>query len=158
MIYWWWMWKHIRTCLKVVVLHKSSNNGFEVYKLSKRFRCHLLKKGRDDSWPSVDEIYSRVWMKSIANCGWDLAESLKRLTANAKVATALGSIPVYSDNSGIWEAAEEAVLNKVHEKNRKKSLCLWRDVALLVRLPAFRVLGTNIDMYLGGTISWTAHW
>ncbi len=32
-----------------------------------------------------------------ANCGWDLAEWLKRLTANAVVATVLGSIHVESE-------------------------------------------------------------
>ncbi len=59
------------------------------------------------------------WIWDLAECGWNLAEWLQRLTANAKVAAVLGSIPASSDNSGIWEAAEEAVLNKVHEKNQK---------------------------------------
>jgi hypothetical protein len=42
----------------------------------------------------------------------DLAARLERLPANAKVATVLGFDPSIS---GIWEAADEAVLNKVHE-------------------------------------------
>jgi hypothetical protein len=33
----------------------------------------------------------------LAECGWDLAERLERLTANAKVATVLGSIPASFD-------------------------------------------------------------
>ncbi len=33
----------------------------------------------------------------LAECGWDLAEWLERLTANAVVATVLGSIPASSD-------------------------------------------------------------
>ncbi len=44
-------------------------------------------------------------------CGWDLAKWLERLAVNAKVATVLCSIPA---SSGIWVAADEAVLNNVH--------------------------------------------
>jgi hypothetical protein len=52
----------------------------------------------------VDEIwalwmrFSRVWMR-LAEFGWNLglAEWLERMTANAKVATVLGSIPASSD-------------------------------------------------------------
>ncbi len=47
--------------------------------------------------------------------GWDLAEWFKRLTSKTRVATALGSIPAPS-HSGIWGAADEAVMNQVHEK------------------------------------------
>ncbi len=45
----------------------------------------------------VDEIYPSVWMRSSRVCGWDLAECLERLTANAVVATALGSNRASSD-------------------------------------------------------------
>jgi hypothetical protein len=41
--------------------------------------------------------------------GWDLDESLDHLTANAEVETVLGSM---SASSGVWGAADEAVLNK----------------------------------------------
>ncbi len=37
----------------------------------------------------------------LAECGWHLAEWLERLTANAKVATFLGSIPASSDTGEI---------------------------------------------------------
>ncbi len=44
----------------------------------------------------VDEIYpSCAW--DLAKYGWDLVEWLERLTANAAVATVLGSIPASSD-------------------------------------------------------------
>ncbi len=41
---------------------------------------------------------------------------LKRLTGNVKVATVLGFDPSLLRHSGLWEAADSAVLNKVHEK------------------------------------------
>ncbi len=45
------------------------------------------------------------------------ANHLMFLTANAEVATVLGSIPASSDtDSKIWKAADEAVLNKVLKK------------------------------------------
>ncbi len=44
--------------------------------------------------------------------GWDVAEWLERLTANAEVATVLGSSILL--HSATWEAADEALLNKVH--------------------------------------------
>ncbi len=47
---------------------------------------------------------------------WDLAEWLKRLTANAKVAIVDPSI---LRHSGIWGAADEPVLNKGHKKIQK---------------------------------------
>jgi hypothetical protein len=53
--------------------------------------------------------------------GWDLAEWLEPLTVNAEVATVLGSIPASSlRHSGIWGAADEAVLNTVHVHRRRK--------------------------------------
>jgi hypothetical protein len=66
-------------------------------------------------------------------CEWDLAEKWKRtnrvvrasvLTANAEVATILGSIPASSVTVKIWGVADEAVFNTLHrdiEKNPKKS-------------------------------------
>ncbi len=44
----------------------------------------------------------------------DLAEWLERLTANAEVATVLGSGPSILRHSGIWGAADEAVLNNLN--------------------------------------------
>jgi hypothetical protein len=49
---------------------------------------------------------------------------LERLTANAKVATALGSIPEFSGTVESEGAADEAVLNNVHKKNPKKPVKL----------------------------------
>ncbi len=40
-----------------------------------------------------------MWMRDLAECGLDLAEWLERLTANAKVATVLGSIPASSETA-----------------------------------------------------------
>ncbi len=65
-----------------------------------------------------DEIYS-VGMSSqewvdLAECGWDLAEILERLTANAIVATVLGSISASSDTVESEDGrSDEIVLNKV---------------------------------------------
>ncbi len=54
----------------------------------------------------------------IAVCGWDLAEWLERLRANA-----VGFDPSILRHSGIWGAADDAVLNIVDKKkkNPKKS-------------------------------------
>ncbi len=41
-----------------------------------------------------------------------IAEWLKRLAVNAEVATVLGSLPSIVRHSGIWGAADEAVLKK----------------------------------------------
>ncbi len=57
---------------------------------------------------------SRVSGWDLAESGWDLAEWLERLAVNAKVATALGSIPASSDSVKPEGAADEAVLNNVH--------------------------------------------
>jgi hypothetical protein len=46
----------------------------------------------------------------------NLAEWIKRLTANAKVATVLGSISASSDTVDSAGAADVAVLKKVHNK------------------------------------------
>ncbi len=48
----------------------------------------------------------------------DLAEWFERLTANAVVATVLGSIPASSDTVESEGAADEAVLNIVHKKKK----------------------------------------
>ncbi len=58
-------------------------------------------------------IFNSEW--DLAECGWDLAEWLEHLTANAEVATVLGSIPA-SSGKGEREVADEAVLNKVLKK------------------------------------------
>jgi hypothetical protein len=48
-----------------------------------------------------------------------LAEWLERLTANALVATVLGSTPSILRHSRIWGTADEGVLNIVHKKSKK---------------------------------------
>jgi hypothetical protein len=52
---------------------------------------------------------------------WDPAEWLERLTANAVVATVLGSIPAFSDTVESEWAADEAVLNIEHRKKNPKN-------------------------------------
>ncbi len=55
---------------------------------------------------------------------WDLAEWLERLTANS-----LGFDPTIFRHSGIWGAADEAVLNNVHKNIKKnppvKTIIVW---------------------------------
>jgi predicted site-specific integrase-resolvase len=58
-------------------------------------------------------IYAQV---SSTSSEWDLAEWLERLTANAEVATVLGSIQASTD----WGAADEAMLKKVLLKKSPK--------------------------------------
>jgi len=54
---------------------------------------------------------SRLYRRwDIAESRWDLAERLERLAADAYVATAPGSNPGIYLHSGIWGAADEAVL------------------------------------------------
>ncbi len=59
----------------------------------------------------------------LAASGWDLAEWLEEfLTANAKVATVLGSIPASSDTVESGEAADVGVLNKAVLRIRIRDL------------------------------------
>ena len=51
-----------------------------------------------------------------------VAEWLERLTANAEVATVLGSTQAYSDTVKFFGVVDEAVLNKVLEKIKNISL------------------------------------
>jgi hypothetical protein len=53
-----------------------------------------------------------------------LLKWLERLTANAKVATILGSIPASSDTVESKGQPNEAVVNKVHTKNESIFICL----------------------------------
>ncbi len=57
------------------------------------------------------------------SCVRDVAEWLERLTANAEVATVLGSIPASSDTVESEGAADEAVSNKVHKFKKSKKSC-----------------------------------
>jgi hypothetical protein len=71
----------------------------------------------------VNEIWEWVIEKwVIVQNGWDIAEErLERLTVNAKDATVLqGSIPSSSDTVKFRGAADEAVLNIVHNKKTTK--------------------------------------
>ncbi len=63
----------------------------------------------DPHIPQHCYVCSTVYML----CGWDLAWWIERLTVSAPVATALGFDPSIRWHSGIWWAADEAVLNKV---------------------------------------------
>ncbi len=73
-------------------------------------------------------------------CGWDLAEWLERPTVNAEVATVLGFDPLILRHSGIWGAADKAVLNTLHRKKRykipvlnfvKHKMVVWEDLAFI---------------------------
>ncbi len=83
-----------------------------------------MRSSRVSGWDLAEcglDLAGREWDLAecgwdLAVCGWDLAEWLERLTANAKVVTVLGSIPASSEHTGIWVAANEAQLNKVHKK------------------------------------------
>ncbi len=82
-------------------------------------------------WDLAEWMRSSRWGWDLAKCGWDLAEcgwyidewidqaELERPNDNAKVATDLGSNPSILRHSGIWGAADEEVLNIVHEKIQK---------------------------------------
>jgi hypothetical protein len=67
---------------------------------------------------------SRVWMRS-SRGGWDVAEWLERLSANAEVATVLASIPASSDTmeSEGWKMKHCWVSTYI--KKSKKSPCLF---------------------------------
>ncbi len=55
------------------------------------------------------DTMNSLWMRSsLVECGLDLADWLERLTANAKVATVLGSIQASSDTLESEGAADEA--------------------------------------------------
>ncbi len=75
---------------------------------------------------------------------WDeiyLAEWLERLTANAVVATVLGSIPASSDTVGSEGRADEALLNIVHKKRKKfKKIPLLKNIGI-----GYRALGIEIQ-------------
>jgi hypothetical protein len=58
----------------------------------------------------------------LAECGWDLSEWLECLTANANVATVLGSIAASSDTMESEERQMETVLNEVVKKSQKSSV------------------------------------
>ncbi len=64
-------------------------------------------------------ISGRVGAIVFRQSGWDLAERLERLTANAGVATVPGFDPSILGHSQIWRVADEALMNKVLEKSEK---------------------------------------
>ncbi len=55
-------------------------------------------------------------------CGWDLAEWLERLTANAVVGTVLGSIPASSDTvESVGPQMKQCWISYIKRKNPEKS-------------------------------------
>ncbi len=75
-----------------------------------------------DPNPALDPDPECGW--DLAECGWDLAEWLERLTANAVVATVLGSIPASFDTVESV-GRHEAALNIVHKKKKKTFNYIW---------------------------------
>ncbi len=70
---------------------------------------------------------NRVWTRSLGDCGRDLAQWLKRLTANAKVASVLGSIPASSDkeeSEGQQMKQVRYIMNKSTKKSPVSNVCL----------------------------------
>jgi hypothetical protein len=110
------------------VQHTTRTAGFELitfgiadgvaninFLLSKKHGWEIFSNV-DEIQPNVDQIhmiYSRVWMRSIA-------EWLERLTVNTKVTTALGSIPASSDTLEY----ERRQMNKVYLRIFYKKLPL----------------------------------
>jgi hypothetical protein len=69
--------------------------------------------------------YEMRW--DLAECGWDLAEWVVRAPdCQCQSCNNLGFDPSILRHSRIWEAADEAALNKVHKKS-KNPLLLWKN-------------------------------
>ncbi len=98
--------------------------------------------------PAPIIILNPLWW-SECGCGWDLAEWLKRLTANGVVETVLGSIPASSDTveSERWRMKQCWICNrwscklylevKVQREHFYKNIALRIPPSLLAR-PLFR--------------------
>ncbi len=66
------------------------------------------------------QVFFHGW--DLAECGWDLAERLERLTVNAVVATVLGSIPASSDTmESEGRQMKRCWISYIKRKNSKKS-------------------------------------
>jgi hypothetical protein len=84
------------------------------------------KAGAQVDWPQVKHIYIKrlkiMWMRSSWVYGWDLTEWLERLTANAEVATGLGSIPTSSDTvESEWRQMKECWIQYIERKKIPKN-------------------------------------
>ncbi len=81
-----------------------------------------MEFSKKEAYVSIQENKTYLSRKDVyytsVERGWDLAEWLERLAVNAEVATVLGFDPSILWHSGIWGAADEAVLNNVHKNNK----------------------------------------
>ncbi len=111
-------------------LAEYGGNLGQVWMTSSRVWMTSSRVWMKSSWVCIRS--SRVWMRSSWVCGWDL----ERLTANAKVATVLGSILKSSDvrHSGIWECIWSSVdynsLKSLPPPSPKKT---WKKVIPLLQ-------------------------
>jgi hypothetical protein len=104
-------------------------------------KCMWMKSSRvwmrsSRVWMRSSRVWmrsSRPWLRSSRVCGRDLAQWLERLTANAIVATVLGSIPTSSDT--VESEADEAVLNNVVVHKKVNACCTSYLVASSSRHP-----------------------
>jgi hypothetical protein len=71
----------------------------------------------DDIKSTVDEIYSRVGDEIFPTWWWDLAEWLEH-GCQCQSCHSLGFDPSILRHSGIWWAADDAVLNNVQRKRK----------------------------------------
>ncbi len=124
--------------------HFNWRLNLTIHILEQVFSVDVSHKQKE--WPSLltevesscvgalaDASWRKGWWGVISStvCGWDLAkdgqdldERLERLTANAKVATVLGSITA-SSHCEIWGAADEAVyIKKIKKIHLLNSVCL----------------------------------
>ena len=70
----------------------------------------------------VFKLFSQILQTHRIERGWDLAEWLERLTANAVVATVLGSIPASSDTvKSEGRQMKQCWISEIKRKNPKKS-------------------------------------
>ncbi len=77
---------------------RTSREGMRSRRVGMRSRREGMRSSRVWGWDLAElgMRSRREGMRSSRVWGWDLAERLERLTANAKVATVLGSIPASS--------------------------------------------------------------
>jgi hypothetical protein len=72
--------------------------------------------------------------------GWDLAELVRVSDCQIRSRISPGFDPSILRHSGIWRAADEAVLNKVHLKQTKKSPCLFEYVYRSITVSAYKYM------------------
>ncbi len=85
--------------------------------------------GWDVTIPTTEKsvVFFPFYIPCLGMFGWDLAEWLDRLTADAKVATVLGSIPAFSDTvESEGRQMKQCWIQDIEENKTKKSSCyVW---------------------------------